>query len=90
MIFTEIFNWLQRVDLVLETIGLLAMICGFLAKWQLGNSKKSGWLWGFAGSFFWLAFCLRIESPTGLVNNIVFLLLAVRGYRIWTKNDLGT
>lgn len=81
MSFTEI-DWIR------ESIGALAMICGFLAKWQLGNGKKTGWLWGFAGSLFWLVFCIQIESPTGLLNNLVFLLLAVRGYRLWTKNDV--
>lgn len=87
MIFTEIHNWLQGVDWILESIGALAVICGFLAKWQLGNGKKTGWLWGFAGSFFWLIFAIKIESPTSSLNNLVFLWLAVRGYRIWTRKD---
>jgi len=89
MSFTEILNWLSGPAGIREFIGLLAMVCGFLAKWELGNGKKSGWLWGFAASFFWLVFCVKIESPTGLINNCVFLLLAVRGYRMWTKNNVG-
>jgi nicotinamide riboside transporter PnuC len=89
MSFTEILTLLQGVDWIREAIGLVAIICGFLSKWQLGNGRKIGWLWGFAGSFAWLVFCVRIESPTGLLNNLVFLWLAVRGYRMWTKHDVG-
>ena len=89
MSYTEILIWLQGIDWIREVIGTIAIICGFIAKWQLGNGKKVGWLWGFAGSFFWLIFSARIESPTGFLNNLVFLCLAVRGYRIWTSRGVG-
>lgn len=83
MDFTEILNWLANVDWTREVIGCLAIGCGMIGKWKLGSHKQSGWLWGFVGSFFWLLFALRIESPTGLVNNFIYLLLSIRGYYVW-------
>jgi len=88
MSFTDIWIWLQGVDWLREAIGTTAIFCGFIAKWKIGNGKIQGWVWGFAGSFFWMFFALRIESPTGFLNNLVFLWLAVRGYKLWKKNDV--
>lgn len=85
MDFTEILNWLATVDWLREAIGCFAIGCGMIGKWKLGSHKKIGWLWSFVGSIGWLLFALRIESPTGLINNFVYLLLSLRGYYAWEK-----
>ncbi len=85
MDFTEILNWLATVDWVREAIGCFAIGCGMVGKWKLGSHNKIGWLWSFVGSFGWLLFAVRIESPTGFLNNLVYILLSVRGYMVWEK-----
>jgi hypothetical protein len=85
MNYTEILNWLAQVDWTREAIGCFAIGCGMIGKWQLGSHNKVGWLWGFAGSLGWLLFAVRIESPTGVINNFVYLLLSVRGYMAWEQ-----
>ena len=81
----EILNWLADVDWVREAIGTVAIVCGIIGKWKLGSNQKIGWVWGFLGTFFWWLFAIRIESPTGFINNAVYLLLSVRGYMVWEK-----
>jgi hypothetical protein len=85
MNYTEILNWLANVDWLREAIGTTAIACGFVGKWKLGSHKKIGWMWSFIGSFFWLLFAWRIESPTGLINNTLYLYLSWRGYKMWEK-----
>ncbi len=85
MDFTETLNWLSNVDWIREAIGTTAIACGMVGKWKLGSGKRVGWIWGFIGSFFWLWFAIRIESPTGVINNFVFLLLSIRGYKAWER-----
>lgn len=85
MDFTEILNWLTQVDWIREAIGCFAIGCGMIGKWKLGSHNKIGWLWSFVGSFGWLLFAWRIESPTGLINNFVYILLSVRGYMVWER-----
>ena len=85
MSYTEILSWLANVDWIREAIGTTAIACGFVGKWKLGSHKKIGWLWSFIGSFFWLLFAWRIESPTGLINNTLYLYLSWRGYKMWEK-----
>ena len=81
--------WLAEVDWTREAIGTAAIGTGMVGKWKLGNGKKSGWVWSFVGTFFWFLFAIRIESPSGVFNNFVYLYLSVRGYRIWKKLRIG-
>ena len=85
MNYTEVLAWLATVDWFREFVGTVAIVSGMIGKWKLGSGYKSGWVWGFVGSFFWFWFAVRIESPTGLINNIVYLLLSIRGYQLWKQ-----
>lgn len=84
----ELFlDWLISIDWFRELLGFLAIVCGFTAKWKLGYRRIDGWLWGALGTIFWMGFSVRIESPTGFLNNLVFLWLAIRGYRLWKRYE---
>ena len=85
----QAITWLVEVDWTREAIGTTAIVTGMVGKWKLGSGKKIGWIWSFVGTLFWFLFALRIESPTGIFNNFVYLYLSVRGYRIWEKSRIG-
>jgi hypothetical protein len=79
---------LQEIDWIREALGAAAVLSGFVAKWKMGSLKISGWVWGFACAAFWIAFAVRIESPTALINNLVFMYLAIRGFRLWKQRGV--
>jgi len=71
------------VDYIRECIGLLAVLCGFMCKIQLGDMKRSGWWWGLGAGFCWILFSFLIFSPVSFLNNILYIVLSVRGLYLW-------
>ena len=71
--------------LVRESIGAIAIICGVLAKWKLGNRDYRGWYWALIGGAFWTIFSYIIGSPISFLNNIIYFVLSIRGLMLWRK-----
>lgn len=61
----------------------LAMALTFLSMWRLGDHKKDGFLWGVAATAAWTLFNLGVASVAGVVANIVFMALNLRGFLRW-------
>ena len=79
--------WFLLMSWYAESLVFVAMIFSIIAKWQLGNYKKIGWLFNLAAIGLWVIFALEVKCWSCLINNIVFAVLAVRGWVLWTRKD---
>jgi len=73
--------------LLRESIGAIAIVCGVIAKWKLGNRDSKGWIWAIIGGAFWTLFSCLIWSPMALLNNLIYFALSVRGIRLWREDE---
>lgn len=78
-------TWPELWSLLAHNYGLdwLAMALTFVSMWRLGEHKRDGFLWGFAATIVWTAFNATVPSVAGVLANIVFTALNIRGYLRW-------
>jgi uncharacterized protein (DUF58 family) len=70
------------------TLDWLAMALSLLAVYLLGNKNKYGFISFSIANVLWifLGICLMNSLGIGL-GNIVFLVMNIRGYISWNKNN---
>jgi len=69
-----------------EVIGGIAIVCGVIAKWKLGNRDYRGWYWALVGGSFWTIFSCLVGSPVFFLNNTIYFVLSIRGLMLWQKD----
>ena len=70
-----------------ELIAALAILISIVAKWRLGSMKSDGWIWTIIAGVLWLIFGGFIQSPMSLLNSIIMIILAIRGWMIWKEKN---
>ncbi len=64
-------------------IDWIAMVATFLSIHNLSNKRKSGFIYGLIAAFFWTIFNLFVESYAGILANVVFAAMNIRGFIKW-------
>ncbi|PHQ78163.1 MAG: hypothetical protein COB69_10550 [Phycisphaera sp.] len=65
----------------------LAVICMCIYLWRVGNKKRDAFVWGVLSSIFFVALNVQIDSPPGIIFNVIFIPLYARAFWKWTKNN---
>ena len=75
------------LDLILRHYGVdwLAMVLTFVSLVRLGDHKRDGFIWGFLSTVAWAVFNVLVFSVAGVIANIVFFYLNLRGWLRWNR-----
>ena len=65
----------------------VATISTFVYLWLIGNKKRSGFFFAVIASISWLIFGWLNNSYASIFANFVFIILNIRGYIKWSKNN---
>ncbi|KOY87684.1 hypothetical protein AD998_17495 [bacterium 336/3] len=70
------------------TLDWLAMILSLLAVYLLGNKNKYGFISFSLANVTWIFLGLALMNSLGIgIGNIVFLIMNIRGFISWNKNN---
>ncbi len=64
----------------------IAMVCTATSAYKLGNKQRSGWLWGIGANISFIIFNAMAASVAGILANIIFGALNVRGLIRWWRD----
>jgi len=68
-------------------IDWIAMLFLFIAMWQLGNRKKSGYIYNAISCILWIFVSIKAHSHALTICNVVIFILCIKGYIQWTKSS---
>jgi hypothetical protein len=70
-------------------IDWFAMICTFLAIWQIGNKNRIGFVIMMFGNSAWISVGLLANSHAMVLANTVFFLMNARALLKWSRNEVA-
>jgi hypothetical protein len=75
------------IDILFKYYGIdwAAMVATFFSIYYLGNKKPQGFLFSVFSSILWIAFNCLVVSIAGVLANMAFIALNLRGYWKWKK-----
>jgi hypothetical protein len=65
------------------TLGWIGNILILLALWQVGQKKRSGWLWSVAGNIIWCQYAIGLHMWDMLFVDGISLCLAAYNWHKW-------
>jgi len=65
-------------------IDWFAMVCTFLAIWQIGNKNRIGFVIMMLGNSAWIAIGVLASSQAMILANVVFFLMNGRALIKWS------
>lgn len=68
-------------------IDWIAAILLLVNVWLLGSNKRCGWAVGAVACCFSTAFAIMIGSLPQIAMNLMFIILNIRGYYKWKKDE---
>ena len=66
----------------------LAILVGVIGLWRLGNKDKSGFIFYMLAAVAGFVFAVLAHSGAYMIANLITLLLQLRGYLKWQKEEL--
>jgi uncharacterized membrane protein HdeD (DUF308 family) len=81
------FSNLEATFIFREFIVLLAIIFCLKGNYHIGNRDNVGWMWMIVGGVFWAIFAIMVKSPMSIINNFIYIYLAIRGWHLWKSNE---
>lgn len=75
--------------MILKYYGLdwLATVLTLTAIYFIGEKKQIGFIYGMLSNILWIVFGAWFESAAIIVANVGFLMLNMRGYWFWMREN---
>ena len=82
-------DWLIQPSIERYFLDWGAMVFGIIAMWRLSGKHRDGFMWGLVSNVFWIGFNWLVPSVAGVLFNVIWIAINIRGLVMWAKAERG-